>query len=84
VRKSLKEKALAGLACLAALAAFGYGALVWNNLTWLNDPHGVVARARLVSTIQSQEMTMLPWGGFVANTAVEGAIEVTCNDETVT
>ncbi|MEM6856525.1 MAG: hypothetical protein AAF559_01525 [Pseudomonadota bacterium] len=80
MKYGLKVKAMASFVFLFVLAALGYGALLWNNLTWLEDPHDVVDSADLVATNASQQMTRLPWGGFVANTKIEGSIEAVCKD----
>ncbi|MDJ0641730.1 MAG: hypothetical protein QNJ15_02840 [Erythrobacter sp.] len=71
-----------GVALLFIGLPFAMG--IWINLTWVSDPHGVVDSARLANSAQSSDMIALPWGGFVANTDLEGAIEVTCRDGTVT
>jgi len=73
---------MAGVASLVGIGAFGYGALFWNNLSWLTDPHDIVERADLVAKNDAQAMTRLPWGSFVASTNIEGSFEAICRDGT--
>ena len=79
-----KARIFGCLGVLLIILAVPIGYIQWHNLVWLDDPHEVVQSAKLFNSLQSTEMTVLPWGGYVAYIHLEGGIEVTCMDGTVT